>query len=136
MSGWYATWVTRADQTDMGVSFTDCSGKTTRYAYDHRGDLVAATNALEQTTRLERLPTRQVKTVELPDGSQESFAYDPAGLLAVHHDRAGHAQHWQRNARGQVLQSSQALAKEAGQSGATEKQIGRASCRERVLMPV
>ena len=105
------------------VSFTDCSGKTTRYAYDHRGDLISATNALKQTTRIDRLPTRQVKLVELPDGSEESFEYDAAGLLAVHHDRAGHARHWQRNERGQVLQSSQGLAKEAGESGAAEKRL-------------
>jgi len=87
------------------VGYTDCSGKTTGYAYDEYGGLTSATNALEQTTRIQRLPTGQPHTIELPDGGQERFEYDAAGLLVQHQDRAGHTRRWQRNARGQVVQS-------------------------------
>ncbi len=88
------------------VAFTDCSQRTTRYAYDRYGRLVAVTNALEQTTRVHRLPTGQPERIELPDGSEAQYGYDAAGLLIIHHDRAGHARRWERNARGQVVRAS------------------------------
>ena len=94
------------------TAYTDCSGKTTRYEYDAFGHLVAATNALDQTTRIERLPTGQASAVELPDGGQESFEYDAAGLLITHHDRAGHVRRWLRNARGQVVQAIDAAGRQ------------------------
>jgi RHS repeat-associated protein len=90
------------------VSYTDCSNKTTRYAYDLHGRVVEITNALEHTTRIERLPTGQPKAIELPDGSRETFEHDAAGLLVAHHDRAGHTRQWQRNNRGQVLKATDA----------------------------
>lgn len=89
-------------------AFTDCSGKTTRYDYDIFGALVATTNALDQTTQIQRLPTGQPVRVELPDSSEERFDYDAAGLLIARHDAAGHSTRWLRNARGQVLQAMQA----------------------------
>jgi RHS repeat-associated protein len=90
------------------TSHTDCSGRTTTYAYDTLGHLVQLTDALEQTTRIVRLPTGQPKTIEHPDGSQEHFEHDAAGLLVRHDDRAGHSAHWQRNARGQVTEATDA----------------------------
>ncbi|WP_347881571.1 hypothetical protein [Pseudomonas sp. GD03842] len=36
--------------------FQDCSGKSTFYRYDDRAQLIAVTDALDQTTQLERKP--------------------------------------------------------------------------------
>jgi RHS repeat-associated protein len=87
------------------TAYTDCSGKTTRYEHDIFGNVTAITNALDQTTRVQRLPTGQPKTIVTPDGTQEEFEYDAARLLVKQIDSAGHTQSWHRNARGQVLKA-------------------------------
>jgi YD repeat-containing protein len=43
-------------RTGQLASYTDCSGKTTRYGYDVHGRVVEITDALQHTTRIERLP--------------------------------------------------------------------------------
>jgi YD repeat-containing protein len=96
------------NRTGQLTAYTDCSGKTSRFDYDVFGNLIASTNALEQTTRIERLPTGQAEHIELPDGSQERFEHDAQGLVIAHHDRAGHSSHWLRNARGQVVRTTDA----------------------------
>jgi RHS repeat-associated protein len=85
------------------TSFTDCSGRTTRYDYDFHGHLASVTNALDQTVRFDRLADGQALNVHLPDGSSEAFEYDALGLLVQHRDRAGHMRAWQRNSRGQPV---------------------------------
>ncbi|PWU28857.1 type IV secretion protein Rhs, partial [Pseudomonas sp. RW407] len=48
--------------------YQDCSGQQTRYAYDDRQHLVAITDALGQTTRLQRKPNGEVLVIEHADG--------------------------------------------------------------------
>ena len=61
--------------------FQDCSGKSTHYRYDDRQHLVAVTNALNQTTSLERKPDGEVLRIQHPDGTSETFTYYIRGKL-------------------------------------------------------
>jgi YD repeat-containing protein len=84
------------------TAYTDCSGKTTRYAYDAAGYLASVTDALGNHTRFERLPTGEPVRIVLPDGTVQESTYDAAGLLIA--QRYGPSEgRWLRNSRGQVV---------------------------------
>nr|WP_314576899.1 RHS repeat domain-containing protein [uncultured Pseudomonas sp.] len=59
--------------------FQNCSGESTSYTYDDRAHLIAVTDALNQTTRLERKPDGEVLRINHPDGTAESFTYNALG---------------------------------------------------------
>ncbi|WP_122523817.1 RHS repeat-associated core domain-containing protein [Pseudomonas viridiflava] len=80
--------------------FQDCSGKNTYYRYDERHHLVAVTDALKQTTRLERKPDGEVLRIDHPDGTAESFTYNALGQTLTHTDGKGQTTRLMRNARG------------------------------------
>ncbi|WP_134723986.1 DUF6531 domain-containing protein, partial [Pseudomonas viridiflava] len=80
--------------------FQDCSGKNTYYRYDERHHLVAVTDALNQTTRLERKPDGEVLRIDHPDGTAESFTYNALGQILSHTDGKGQTTRLMRNARG------------------------------------
>ncbi|WP_205901216.1 DUF6531 domain-containing protein, partial [Pseudomonas viridiflava] len=80
--------------------FQDCSGKNTYYRYDERHHLVAVTDALKQTTRLERKPDGEVLRIDHPDGTAESFTYNALGQILTHTDGKGQTTRLMRNARG------------------------------------
>jgi len=86
------------------TSYTDCSGKTTRYDYDDAGHLALVTDALGHSTRIERLATGEPVKVTLPDGSVQAYKYDAAGL-AVEQRIGTIRSQWLRNARGQVIEA-------------------------------
>ena len=64
--------------------FQDCSGKNTHYRFDERHHLIAVTDALNQTTTLERKPDGEVLRIQHPDGSAESFTYNALGQVLTH----------------------------------------------------
>ncbi|AZF13720.1 Rhs-family protein [Pseudomonas sp. R3-18-08] len=80
--------------------FQDCSGKDTYYRYDERQHLVAVTDALNQTTALERKPDGEVLRIEHPDGTAESFTYNAFGQVLTHTDGKGQTTRLLRTARG------------------------------------
>ncbi|MGE9840296.1 type IV secretion protein Rhs, partial [Pseudomonas sp. UM16] len=80
--------------------YQDCSGKSTRYRYDERQYLVAVTDALNQTTTLERKADGEVLRVNHPDGSAESFTYNVYGQVLSHADGKGQITRLLRTARG------------------------------------
>jgi RHS repeat-associated protein len=80
--------------------FQDCSGKSTFYTYDDRQHLIAVTDALNQTTRLERKPDGVVLRIEHPDGTAESFTYNALGQVLTHTDGKGQTTRLLRTARG------------------------------------
>ncbi|MBD8708745.1 RHS domain-containing protein [Pseudomonas sp. CFBP 13711] len=80
--------------------FQDCSGKSTFYSYDGRAHLIAVTDALNQTTRLERKPDGEVVRIEHPDGTSESFTYNALGQVLTHTDGKGQTTRLLRTARG------------------------------------
>ncbi|CAI2537388.1 Cell wall-associated polypeptide CWBP200 [Serratia ficaria] len=80
--------------------FQDCSGKSTYYRYDERQHLVAVTDALNQTTTLERKPDGEVLHIDHPDGTSESFAYNALGQVLTHTDGKGQTTRLLRTARG------------------------------------
>ena len=80
--------------------FQDCSGKSTHYRYDDRQHLVAVTDALNQTTALERKPDGEVLRIHHPDGTSESFTYNTLGQVLTHTDGKGQTTRLQRTSRG------------------------------------
>jgi RHS repeat-associated protein len=80
--------------------FQDCSGKNTFYTYDDRSHLVAVTDALNQTTRLERKLDGEVVRIEHPDGTAEVFTYNALGQVLTHTDGKGQTTRLLRTARG------------------------------------
>ena len=87
------------------LTYTDCSGKTTRYEYDGIGNRVIVINAIgERTIYVPRL-TGEVLRVMLPDRSVERFEYDAAGLPIMHVGIGERVRRWTRNARGQVVEA-------------------------------
>ncbi|MDH0747883.1 DUF6531 domain-containing protein, partial [Pseudomonas sp. GD03842] len=80
--------------------FQDCSGKSTFYTYDDRAHLVAVTDALKQTTKLERKPDGEVLRIDHPDGTAESFTYNTLGQVLTHTDGKGQTTRLLRTARG------------------------------------
>jgi YD repeat-containing protein len=80
--------------------FQDCSGKNTHYRFDERHHLIAVTDALNQTTTLERKPDGEVLRIQHPDGSAESFTYNALGQVLTHTDGKGQTTRLLRTARG------------------------------------
>ena len=80
--------------------YQDCSGKSTYYRYDERQHLVAVTDALNQTTTLERKPDGEVVRIIHPDGTKESFSYNVYGQVLSHTDGKGQTTRLMRTARG------------------------------------
>ncbi len=80
--------------------YQDCSGKSTYYRYDDRQHLVAVTDALNQTTTLERKPDGEVLRIHHPDGTSESFTYNVYGQVLSHSDGKGQTTRLLRTARG------------------------------------
>jgi RHS repeat-associated protein len=80
--------------------FDDCSGKSTRYRYDDRQHLIAVTDALNQTTSLERKPDGEVLRINHPDGTAETFTYNTLGQVLSHTDGKGQTTRLQRTSRG------------------------------------
>ena len=80
--------------------YQDCSGKSTYYRYDDRQHLVAVTDALDQTTTLERKPDGEVLRIHHPDGTSESFTYNVYGQVLSHSDGKGQTTRLLRTARG------------------------------------
>ena len=80
--------------------YQDCSGKSTYYRYDDRHHLVAVTDALNQTTTLERKPDGEVLRIHHPDGTSESFTYNVYGQVLSHSDGKGQTTRLLRTARG------------------------------------
>ncbi|VVN70111.1 hypothetical protein PS833_00355 [Pseudomonas fluorescens] len=52
--------------------------------FDERHHLIAVTDALNQTTTLERKPDGEVLRIQHPDGSAESFTYNALGQVLTH----------------------------------------------------
>ncbi|WP_085679622.1 MULTISPECIES: RHS repeat-associated core domain-containing protein [unclassified Pseudomonas] len=80
--------------------YQDCSGKSTYYRYDERQHLVAVTDALNQTTTLERKPDGEVVRIIHPDGTKETFSYNVYGQVLSHTDGKGQTTRLMRTARG------------------------------------
>ncbi|BBH44889.1 hypothetical protein KU43P_13660 [Pseudomonas sp. KU43P] len=80
--------------------YQDCSGKSTYYRYDQRQHLVAVTDALNNTTMLERKPDGEVLRINHPDGSAETFTYNDLGQVLSHTDGKGQITRLQRTSRG------------------------------------
>jgi YD repeat-containing protein len=80
--------------------FQDCSGKSTYYRYDERHHLVAVTDALNNTTTLERKPDGEVLRINHPDGTSETFTYNELGQVLTHTDGKGQITQLLRNGRG------------------------------------
>ncbi|UBM24394.1 DUF6531 domain-containing protein [Pseudomonas sp. p1(2021b)] len=92
----YLWWNTQA-QVER---YQDCSGKSTYYRYDERQHLVAVTDALNQTTTLERKPDGEVLKITHPDGTSETFTYNVYGQVLSHTDGKGQTTRLLRTARG------------------------------------
>ncbi|XAE40191.1 hypothetical protein WMF93_09970 [Pseudomonas alkylphenolica] len=84
----------------LGRALSGLFGQSTSYRYDERQYLVAVTDALQQTTTLERKPDGEVLRINHPDGTAENFTYNVYGQVLSHADGKGQVTRLQRTARG------------------------------------
>lgn len=80
----------------------DPSGVRISYEHDAYGDLVATTNALGETARLDRDAAGRVVTAISPSGKRTTFAYDERGALAVRTDPDGGTWGFEHSAAGRL----------------------------------
>ncbi len=76
-------------ESGLLTQVVDPVGVTVRFGYDDHGDLVATTDALGNTARLERDTTGRVMTAVTPSGARTSFSYARSGVLASRRDPDG-----------------------------------------------
>ena len=89
-------------------SYTDCSGKLTRYEYDGYGFLARAIDALGQVTELRHTATGQLVTAKLPDNATETWKYDEAGRLVGEVDALARETRFALDIRGRLLTKTDA----------------------------
>lgn len=80
--------------------FQHCSGKNTHYRFEERHHLIAVTDALNQTTTLQRKPDGEVMHIQHLHGSAESFTYNALDQVLTHTDGKGQITRLLRTARG------------------------------------
>ncbi|PKW09040.1 RHS repeat-associated core domain-containing protein [Streptomyces sp. 1222.5] len=81
------------DATGLPLSLTDELGHTTTVRRDAFGRVVEVTDPLGHTTRLGWTTEGKPAWREHPDGSRESWTWDPEGGLLTHTDPAGNTTH-------------------------------------------
>ncbi|MFG2697223.1 RHS repeat-associated core domain-containing protein [Kitasatospora sp. NPDC048407] len=72
----------------LTTAITDAAGTTTHATYDTFGRIATFTDALGATTSLTRRTEGHITERRLPDGTRETWEYDPEGNL-VRHEHAG-----------------------------------------------
>jgi RHS repeat-associated protein len=77
-------------------------GRSRHYQYDKAGRCAQATNAEYKVTRVERDGVGRIVKQLLPDGSEESFAFDARGALMAVRSEAG-AVLFERDAVGRIV---------------------------------
>ena len=77
-------------------------GRTHHYQYDTAGRCVQTTNAEYKVTRVERDGMGRIVKQLLPDGAEETFAFDARGALVAAGSEAGSV-HFQRDAAGRIV---------------------------------
>ena len=116
------------DPTDVVVRFT----------YDTHGDLVATTNAVGATARLERDDLGRVTAAITPSGHTTTYTYDPAsGLLAERRNPDGGTWRYEYTAGGRLAATIDPLGSRTsveygphGEEAATIDPLGRAITRQ------
>ncbi|QBR92879.1 DUF6531 domain-containing protein [Nocardioides euryhalodurans] len=84
------------------TEMVDPVGVTVRFDYDDRGDLVATTDALGNTARLERDPTGRVTASVSPLGHRTRWTYLPHGHLGSRQDPDGAVWRYEHTAAGRL----------------------------------
>ena len=77
-------------------------GRSHHYQYDKAGRCAQATNAAYKVTRVERDGMGRIVKQLLPDGTEETFAFDARGALVAAGSAAG-AVHFERDAAGRIV---------------------------------
>ena len=81
---------------------TGFDGRTHHYQYDKAGRCAQATNAAYQVTRVERDGLGRIVKQLLPDGAEETFAFDARGALVAAGSAAGSV-HFVRDAACRIV---------------------------------
>jgi RHS repeat-associated protein len=85
------------------IAYTDCSNRTTRYAYHRSGALERIVNAADQITRHDYDHESRRIASYYPDGKNEHYRYDSEGRLLDHTDAAGVQTSYAYDARARLL---------------------------------
>ncbi|CAL9370391.1 hypothetical protein SUDANB151_00836 [Streptomyces sp. enrichment culture] len=104
------------------VAGADPDAYTTTYAYDGRGLLTSATDALGRTTSYEYNGAEQVAAATNPAGGTTTFAYDDAGHLTRTTDPAGNSVTRTYDASGRLSSETDAT---GGKTTYTYDKVGR-----------
>ena len=84
------------------AELVDPTGVRVGYAHDDHGDLVATTNALGETARLERDAAGRVVAATTPLGNRTTFTYDDRGVLLSRTDPDGGTWRFEHSAAGRL----------------------------------
>ena len=84
------------------VRVVDPVGVSLDLTYDHRGDLIATTNADGATARLERDARGQITAATTPLGHRTQYRYDQAGNLTHRRDPDGALWRWEYTPGGRL----------------------------------
>ncbi|MGC9348407.1 MAG: RHS repeat-associated core domain-containing protein, partial [Anaerolineae bacterium] len=123
------------DEVGNLIAVTDPDGFSTNFAYDRRGNLIEVTDALRHTTHLaytqdfNRLAAvtdalgnctdyghddqGNLISITYPDGSMESWGYDPQGNPTTWSNRRGNAIAYRYDAEGRITRKTYADARQA-----------------------
>ncbi|MDX3311449.1 RHS repeat protein [Streptomyces sp. ME08-AFT2] len=104
------------------VTGADPAAYTTKYAYDGRGLLSSATDALGRTTTYEYNGAEQLTSARNPAGDTTTFAYDDAGHPTRTTDPAGHSVTRAYDASGRLASETDAA---GGKTTYTYDKVGR-----------
>lgn len=81
----------------------DPTGVRVRFSYDAHGELVATTDALGRSARLERDAAGRVTAAITPSGARTTYCYDEHGHLAARRDPDGATWRFEHSAAGRLL---------------------------------
>jgi YD repeat-containing protein len=84
------------------AEIVDPAGVVLRFDYDDRGDLVATTNAVGDTARLERDAAGRVTAAVTPSGHRTGYTYDDTGVLLSRTDADGAVWRFEHTAAGRL----------------------------------
>lgn len=112
------------------AEITDPTDVVLQFSYDIHGDLIATTNAVGNTARLERDDAGRVTDAVTPSGHRTTYSFDESDLPVTRRDADGAIWRFEHSAAGRLT------AQIAPDGGRTEREYGPAGVESRKIDPL